>query len=110
MGLQTSISVIWLIFAVFFGLLAYHHWRLSKEIIPRFTLPKIRYTLPPPGGIPVSIGVTARDVIVGFDGFRDGLNSYIEARNESSRRQNRLQALGYMVASFMAVFSLFATI
>jgi hypothetical protein len=106
---QTNIWIIWLIFALFFGLLAYYHWRLSKKIIPQFKLPKILYWRPTMG-IPVDIVHTDEDVKWALDKFRDGFNSYIKDYNESSGRQNRLQALGYLVAFFMAIFSLSITI
>ena len=109
MELQTNIWIIWLIFALFFGLLAYYHWRLSKKIIPQFKLPKIPYWKPTKG-IPVNTGLTDEDVKRALDKFRDGFNSYIKDYNESSGRQNRLQALAYLVAFFMAIFSLFITI
>lgn len=110
MGLQTNIWIMWLIFALFFGLLAYYHWRLSKKIFPQFKLPAIPYLEPPPGGIPVNIGVTAKDIKETFDSYRDALNSYIKDYNESSARQNKAQAGGYLIASIMAIFSLFITI
>lgn len=109
MELQTNIWVIWLIFALCFGLLAYYHWWLSKKIIPQFILPQIPYWKPTKG-LPVNTGLADEDVKRALDEFRDGFNSYIEDYNESSGRQNRLQALGYLVAFVMAVFSLSITI
>jgi len=109
MGLQTNIWIIWLIFALFFGLLAYHHWRLSKKILPQFRLPEIPYW-EPTEGIPINTGILDRDIKKAFDNFNDGFNSYIKDYNESSARQNRAQAGGYLIASIMAIFSLFITI
>lgn len=109
MGLQTNIWIIWLIFALFFGLLAYHHWRLSKKIFPQFRLPEIPYW-EPTEGIPINTGILDRDIKKAFDNFNDGFNSYIKDYNESSARQNRAQAGGYLIASIMAIFSLFITI
>ena len=108
MGLQTNIWIIWLVFALLFGFLAYHHWRLSKKIFPQFQLPKIPYWKPTKG-LPVNTGLTDEDVKRALDKFRDGFNSYIKDYNESSGRQNRLQAIGYLIASLTAIVSLFIT-
>jgi len=109
MGLQTNIWIIWLIFALVFGLLAYYHWRLSKKILPQFQPPEIPYW-EPTEGIPINTGIADKDIKKAFDDFSDAFNSYIKDYNESSGRQNRLQAFGYLVASFMAIFSLSITI
>ena len=109
MGLQTNIWIIWLIFALFFGLLAYYHWRLSKQIFPQFQPPAIPYWKPT-DGIPINTGILDRDIKKAFDDFSDGFNSYIKDYNESSARQNRAQAGGYLIASIMALFSLVITI
>ena len=109
MGLQTNIWIIWLIFALFFGLLAYYHWRLSKKFFPQFQPPEIPYW-EPTEGIPINTGILDRDIKKAFDDFSDGFNSYIKDYNESSARQNRAQAGGYLIASIMAIFSLFITI
>lgn len=106
----TNIWVLWLVFALLFGSLAgYHSW-LSKKGIPQFRLPKIPYWVPPPGGIPVNIGVTAKDIVVTFDSFGDAFNSYIEEYNRASSRQNMAQAVGYLIASLAAIVSLIITI
>ncbi len=110
MELQTNIWIIWLFFALSFGLLAYYHWRLSKKIFPPFQPPEIPYWKPTGGAIPVNTGIADADIKKAFDNFRDGFNSYIKDYNESSGRQNRAQAFGYLIASFTAIFSLFITI
>ena len=109
MGLQTNIWIIWLIFAVIFGLLAYHHWRLSKKIFPQFQPPEIQYW-EPTEGIPINTGILDKDIKKAFDDFRDAFNSYIKGYNESSRMQNRSQAIGYLAALGIAICSLFITI
>ena len=110
MELQTNIWIIWLFFALFYGLMALYHWRLSKKSFPQFKLPAIPYLEPPPGGIPINIGVTAKDVKETFDSYRDAFNSYIESYNESSRRQNRAAAGGFLIAFLAAIVSLIITI
>ena len=100
--------IIWLIFALLFLFLAYYHWRLSKKIFPPFQPPKIPYW-EPTSGIPVNTGIADADIKKAFDNFRDGFNSYINNYNKSSRRQNRIQACGYLLASLTAIFSIFFT-
>lgn len=110
--IQTNIwiMIIWLVFAVLFGLLSYHYWRLSKKLLPPFQPPEIPYWELPPGWIPVNIGVTAKDIKKAFDDFNDGFNSYIKEYNESSSRQNRLQALICLLACLTALGSLFTSL
>lgn len=110
MELQPGIWMIWLIFVLFYGLMALYHWRLSKRSFPRFPLPAIPYLEPPPGAIPVNIGVTAKDVKETFDTYRDAFNAYIEDYNESSRRQNRAAAGGFLIAFLAAAVSFAITI
>ncbi len=109
MELQTNIWIIWVFFALSFVLLAYYHWRLSKKNFPSFQLPEIPYWKPTKG-VPVNTGIADEDIKKAFDNFRDGFNSYIKDYNESSGRQNRAQAFGYLIAFFVAIFSLFITI
>ena len=93
MGVQTNIWIIWLIFALLFASLAGYHFRLSKKSLPQFRPTGISYRGPPPRGIPVNIGVTARDIILTFNSYRDAFNSYIKESNKSSCRQNIAQAV-----------------
>jgi len=101
--------IIWLIFAVLFFLLAYYHWRESKNNIPPFQPPQIPYWKPT-SGIPVNTGIADADIKKAFDDYRDGFNAYINSYNQSSSRQNRLQALGYLGASCAAIVSMCFTI
>ena len=103
--------IIWLIFALFFLLCAYYHWQLSKNIFPPFQLPEIPYWEPTGDNVvAVNTGIADADIKKAFDNFRDGFNSYIDDYNKSSSRQNKVQAYGYLIASFAAIFSIFFTI
>lgn len=101
--------IIWLIFALSFLFLAYYHWRLSKKILTTFQLPKIPYW-EPTSGIPVNTGIADADIKKAFDNFEVGFNSYIKNYNKSSRRQNRIQACGFLLASLTAFFSIILTV
>jgi hypothetical protein len=101
--------IIWLIFALLFLFLAGYHWRLSKKTFSPFQLPEIPYWKPAKG-IPVNTGILDADIKKAFDNFGDGFNSYIDDYNKSSGRQNKLQAGGYLLASFTAILSIFLTI
>ncbi len=103
--------VVWLIFALLFFILAYYHWRASKKIFPPFQPPEIPYWKPTqPGAIPVNTGIADADIKKAFDDFGGGFNSYIDDYNKSSRRQNTMQACGYLLASLTAIFSIFFTV
>lgn len=95
------LSIIWLIFAVLFFVLGYFHWRASGKIIPSFQV----------SGRPfdkqVSVKIAGADVDKPLKDFARDFNSYLDHYNESSRRQNRIQAFGYFLASATALFSFF---
>jgi hypothetical protein len=101
--------VIWLIFTISFLVLACFHWRASKKIIPPFQMSKRPYNLPS-SGVQVTINVAGADIDKPLEDFVGDFNSYLNYYNKSFRRQNRIQALGYLLASLTAVVSIFLTI
>jgi len=64
-------------------LLAYYHWRESKNNIPPFQPPQIQYWKPT-SGIPVNTGIADADIKKAFDDCRNGFNAYINSYNQSS--------------------------
>jgi len=95
------LSIIWLIFAFLFLVLGCFHWRASGKIIPPFQV----------SGRPldrqVTVKIAGADIDKPLKDFAHDFNSYLDHYNKSSRRQNRIQAVGYFLASATALFSFF---
>ena len=101
--------LLWLIFALLFLVLAYHHWRASKNTFPRLKLPEIPLWELSPGAIRVNTGIRDEDMKAAFSNLEQGINSYIDNYNKTSARQNVAQAIGYVLASLTAIVSMFLT-
>ena len=111
MGLKISVCFIWILFSLTFFLLAFHHWRLSKKVLPLFQPPEIPYWEPTePDVIPVNTGILDKDIKKIFETFGTEFNSYINDYNKSSRAQNQAQTIGYSLAGCTALVSLVLTI
>lgn len=95
------LSIIWLIFAVLFGILGYFHWKTSGKSIPPFQISSR------PFDRQVTVKIAGADVDKPLKDFARDFNSYLRQYNESSRIQNRIAALGYFLASGTALFSMF---
>jgi len=55
--------------------------------------------------LPQGVTITAEIAGVDFVDFADKFNRYIDYYNQTSKKQNKAQAIGYWVASLIAVFS-----
>jgi hypothetical protein len=95
------LSIIWLIFAVLFVALGCFHWKASRKSIPPFQVSER------PLSKHASVGILGADVDKPLKDFASDFNSYLTQYNKSSRRQNRVQAFGYFLASATALFSYF---
>ena len=95
------ITVLWGIFALLFLGLAIFHWRASLQAMPHFDAK-------PTSGIGTIDGVQiARS---GFKTFIPEMNSFIDEQNESSRKQNVMAAIGYLLACITAILSVVLTV
>jgi hypothetical protein len=101
--------IIWLIFALLFLALACFHWKASKQIIPPFKMSR-RPLMHPDSPVRVQVGIAGADIDKPLEDFVRDFNSFIDTNNKSSHRQNRIQACGYLLASLMAIFSIFLSI
>lgn len=94
-------SAIWLIFTALFLALGIFHWITSRKAISPFkvsTRPFAEHG---------SVQVLGADIDKPLKDFTHDFNSYLEKYNRLSCRQNRLQALGYLLASLTALSSFF---
>jgi len=103
------LPIIWLIFAVLFFALGFFHWKASKKIIPPFQMSR-RPLMRPDSPVQVNIEMAGAGIDKPLEDFVSDFNSYLKHYNESSRRQNRIGAFGYFLASGTALFSMFLTI
>jgi hypothetical protein len=97
--MQLSIIFIWGTIALTFFLLGYFHWRMADKSVSYFQVSES-----PQEGVEVHLAGT--DYIE----FVNKFNHYIDYYNQSSKCQNKTQAIGYWVASLTAIFSFILTV
>ncbi len=99
--MSKKMFVIWLIFTIIFFSLGCFHLMESRNKISLFQV----------SGRSVSeyitIEIAGGDIDEPLRDFVRDFNSYLDRYNESSRRQNIMAALGYFLASAVALFSMF---
>ena len=99
--MSKKIFVIWLIFTILFFSLGCFHLKESRNKISLFQVserPLSEY---------MSIKISGADVDEPLKDFARDFNSYLDRYNDSSGRQNIMAALGYFLASAVALFSMF---
>lgn len=64
----------------------------------------------PSSAIQVTAKVGGVDIDKPLEDFVDEFNCFLDDYNKKLRRQNRIQASGYFVASLTAAFSIFFTL
>jgi hypothetical protein len=101
--------IIWLIFALLFLVLSYYHWRTSNKNLSPFQM-KVRPLSQPDSPIRATIKIGGTDIDAPLNAFIGDFNSYLDGYNKASRRQNRIQACGYLLASLTAIYSIVITI
>lgn len=92
-----KLSIIWLVLAILFLILGSFHLNVSRKSVSPFQ-PSEEYT-----------GIDIKLVGISTKGFVREFNSYLDHYNESTRRQNRIAAFGYFLASVTAFFSMYLT-
>ena len=90
------ITAIWILFAALFLVLAMFHFYVSLQDIPHL---KIK----PTSGIGKIEGVPIRKE--GLKAFVSDFNAYVDRQNVSSRCQNTIAFIGYMMAFVASVLS-----
>lgn len=101
---MTLLVVIWAVFAVIFLALGLFHWKMIGESISHFQVTEDKNWMPIKGGIRVQIAGT--DIVE----FADKFNRYIDYYNQTAKKQHKIQAIGYWVATAVALFSLAITL
>lgn len=90
------LNILWFVFAVVFLALGLFHWKMASKSISHLQVKQLM-----PQGMKVQITMAGID----FTEFVDKFNRYIDYYNQTSKKQNKVQAIGYWVASIIAVFS-----
>lgn len=98
---MTWLSIIWGIFTIIFFALGYYQWKIAGKSIKHL---QIKQHMPE--------GMKGQVIIMGVDftEFVNNFNSHIDYYNQTSKNQNKTQAIGYWVASATAIFSLILSI
>jgi len=84
--------------------LGFYHWKTASKNISYFQVSERPYSLPT-SNIKVTTTIGGADIDQPIRDFVGEFNSYIDDCNQTTRRQNKAQAIGYWVASLIAVFS-----
>jgi hypothetical protein len=93
---MTWLSIIWGIFALMFLALGCFQWKMAGKSISHF---QIKQNIPEGVEFQINIG------FVDFNEFVRNFNSHIDYYNQTSKHQNKIQAIGYWVASLTALLS-----
>ena len=93
-GRKISISVIWLIFAGLFFILAKNHFDESKQ-----AMPELKVKVPSEGIKLVLGGSDYRDFVLKF-------NEYVTNQNKLNQKANLNACRGYCLAGFTALFAM----
>jgi len=95
---KISISVLWLVFAVLFFVLALLHFAESKKTIPEFKMTSI------PSSMDIKFGKASLREILG--GFAYDFNKHLANQDESNRKANLYACYGYLLAGATALVSM----
>jgi hypothetical protein len=99
---MSTISILWLIFALLFLSFAIFHFRQARKHMPYFQLTKR-----PGAG---TVRVCSMDIDQPIIDLSNDLNSYIAEFNRSNKIINIIQGIGYLSAFFTALLSMYLTI
>ena len=99
---MTVLVVIWAVFAVVFLALGIFHWNMRNKSISYLQLRERQ--------LPEGVTIKAEIAGVDFVDFADKFNRYIGYYNQTTRKQHKIQAIGYWVAAATALFSLAITL
>jgi len=93
--------IIWLIFVVIFFALGCFHWKMAGKSISYLKVEQL---------MPKGVSGQIRLLGVDFQEFIEKFNHYIDYYNKTAKKQHKIQAIGYWVATAVALFSLAITL
>jgi len=95
------LSIIWGTLTLVFLALGCFQWKRAGKSIAHLKIEQ---------HILEGVKITIKMAGVDFNEFVGNFNSYIDYYNQTSKRQNKTQAIGYWVASFTALLSLVVSV
>ena len=102
-------AIVWLVFTVAFLAPAIFHFVASRRTVPYFEVSK--RPLQQREDVTVVIKAAGSDLDQPLKDFASDFNLYLDGYNQSSRRQHKMQAIGYFIAAGTCLFSfLFVTV
>jgi hypothetical protein len=102
--MQLYIIFIWGIIALTFLLSGGFYWRQASKSISHFQVSER------PFAKQGKVMVLGADIDKPLKDFAVNFNNYIDDYNQKPRDQNKVQAIGYWVASLTAILSLFLSL
>jgi hypothetical protein len=95
------LPIIWGVFTLMFLALGRFQWKMAGKSIEHLQIKQHM-----PEGVKAQVSIMGVD----FTEFVNNFNSHIDYYNQTSKRQNKTQAIGFWVASATALFSLVLTV
>ncbi|MFZ0035668.1 MAG: hypothetical protein WAK60_11865 [Sedimentisphaerales bacterium] len=96
---KISISVLWLVFAVLFFVLAGLHFAESKHVIEEFKVT-------PLGSSGTGIAISGTNIKEPLEDFARDFNNYLADQNKSNHKINLYACYGYLLAGATAFVSM----
>ncbi len=93
-----TLAIIWLIFVIIFASFGIYHFIESTKDIPSIKLELKKPVIGSVVGVSTGIGAVKK--------FAKEMSEYVDNYNKSSKRQNRIAALGYFAAALTALVSM----
>ena len=97
------LAAIWFVFVIMFSGLGVYHFGAASASINLFDIQEIQNKQE---GIDLATPSTGVDVDTRLRKFTVDLNQYVTAYNKSTRQQNVIAGIGYVVAAVTAVFAM----
>jgi len=99
-----TISILWLIFTLLFLALSIFHFVQARKKIPNYEQQRR------PGANQGSVSILGEDIDQQTANLANGLNTHIKELNNSNKKINIIQGIGYLLAFLTALFSMYLTI
>jgi hypothetical protein len=100
---MNPLAAIWFVFALIFSGLGVYHFGAASASISQFNIEDMQYRK---GSVELEKPSTGVDIETRLRKFYVDLNKYITTYNKSTRQQNVIAGIGYIVAAVTAIFAM----
>jgi hypothetical protein len=100
---MNPLAAIWFVFALIFSGLGVYHFGAASASISQFNIEDMQYGK---GSVELEKPSTGVDIEARLRKFYVDLNKYITTYNKSTRQQNVIAGIGYIVAAVTAIFAM----